>query len=475
MEQPIVGMTAPQAVDPALWRAFQNSSGLLALLPVAIYICDQAGKVVWSNEKAATLWGRIPRVGAGGRPMGGVKAFLPNGERITTQSGPMSRVLASGQGLNEQEAVLEQPDGTRVPVLCNLAPLFDEQGRVIGGVNCFLDISEIKRAQSRLQEREAWERGLLNALPVPVYTTDVEGRITFFNEAAEHFWGRKPALNEQHWCGALRLFTADGAPLPHEEGPTARALKDNHFVRGVEAIAERPDGSRLPFRAYPTALHDDAGRLVGAVTMLIDQSERKQYEAAQKALLDELNHRVKNTLATVQSLASQSFRDAPAEMRRAFEGRLFALSNTHNQLTRGNWTAADLDTLVRETLAPFAETGSGRLQIMGSTVTLLPRTALILSMMLHELATNAAKHGALSVQGGRLAIAWTASGEDAERRLRLTWEESGGPPVEKPARKGFGSRLIEHGTRGDLRGTATIDYAPSGVRCVFDIAAPRLA
>ena len=474
MDQIIAGMTVPQAVDPALWRAFQNSSGLLALLPVGIYICDQTGKVVWSNEKAATLWGRIPKVGPGGRARGSVKVFLPNGDRITAQSGPMARVLATGKGMNEQEAALEQPDGTRVPVLCNLAPLFDEQGRVIGGVNCFLDISEIKRVQNRLQEREAWERGLLDALPVAVYTTDAEGRITFFNEAAERFWGRRPVLNNDRWCGALRLYTTDGAPLPHDEGPTARALRENHFVRGAEAIAERPDGSRVPFRAYPTALHDDAGRLVGAVNMLFDQSERKQSEAAQKALLDELNHRVKNTLATVQSLATQSFKDAPAEMRRAFEGRLFALSNTHNQLTRSNWTAADLDTLVRETLAPFLDTRGARLQIMGSAVTLLPRTALILSMMLHELATNAAKFGALSVSGGRLAIGWTATGEDADRRLRLTWEESGGPDVQKPTRKGFGSRLIEYGTRGDLRGTATIDYAPAGVRCVFDIAAPGL-
>ena len=111
MDQVIAGMTVPQAVDPALWRAFQNSSGLLALLPVGIYICDQTGKVVWSNEKAATLWGRIPKVGPGGRARGSVKVFLPNGDRITAQSGPMARVLATGKGMNEQEAALEQPDG----------------------------------------------------------------------------------------------------------------------------------------------------------------------------------------------------------------------------------------------------------------------------------------------------------------------------------------------------------------------------
>ena len=246
------------------------------------------------------------------------------------------------------------------------------------------------------------------------------------------------------------------------------------MVRGEEGIFLRPDGTSVPFRAFPTPLHDNDGRAVGAVNMILDLSDRRRAEAAQKALLDELNHRVKNTLATVQSLATQSFKDAPPDMRKAFEGRLFALSRTHNQLTRSNWSAADLDTLLQEILEPFAEAGSGRVTIAGPAVTLLPRSALILSMMLHELATNAAKYGALSASAGRLDIGWTIGGEEMERRLRLTWQESGGPAVQKPTHKGFGSRLIEHGTRGDLRGTATIDYNPSGVRCVFDIAAPAL-
>ena len=224
MDQAITGMSAPQSLDPALWRAFQNSSGLLAQLPVAIYICDRDGKVVWSNEKAATLWGRIAKPGAG-RPHGSVKTFLPSGERITAQSGPMARVLATGQPVNEQEAVLEQPDGKRVPVLANLAPLFDEQGRVIGGVNCFLDISEIKRAQAQLQEREAWERSLLEALPVPVYTCDAAGRLTYFNESAAQFWRFRPPLHDPDWMAQMRLFRADGTPVPVEQWPMRRAIE----------------------------------------------------------------------------------------------------------------------------------------------------------------------------------------------------------------------------------------------------------
>ncbi len=403
MDQAIAGMTAPQAVDPALWRAFQNSSGLLALLPVAIYICDHAGKIVWSNEKATTLWGRIPKPGAG-RAQGSVKAFLPNGDRITAQAGPMARVLATGQPMNEQEAVLEQPDGTRVPVLANLAPLFDEKGRVIGGVKCFLDISEIKHAQARLQEREAFECGLLAALPVPVYTCDAAGSLTYFNEAASQFWHFQPPLHDPDWMTQMRLFRADGTPIPYDEWPIRRAVQENRMVRGEEGIFLRPDGTSVPFRAFPTPLHDDAGNLIGVVNMVFDLSDRRRAEAAQKALLDELNHRVKNTLATVQSLATQSFKGAPPEMRRAFEGRLFALSRSHNQLTRSNWSAADLETLVQEILEPFAETSGGRLTIAGPAVTLLPRTALILSMMLHELATNAVKYGALSAPTGQLAI-----------------------------------------------------------------------
>jgi PAS domain S-box-containing protein len=131
---------------------------------------------------------------------------------------------------------------------------------------------------------------LLDALPAAVYTTDVAGRITFYNEAAAVLWGCRPELGKSEWCGSWRLFWPDGQALPHDECPMAVALKENRAVRGAEAIAERPDGTRVPFLPYPTPLHDASGKLVGAVNMLVDITDRKRAEEQQALLIRELHH-----------------------------------------------------------------------------------------------------------------------------------------------------------------------------------------
>lgn len=151
------------------------------------------------------------------------------------------------------------------------------------------------RSKQLLSESEHRFQQLLQALPAAVYTTDAEGRIAFYNEAAAEFAGRRPELGEL-WCVTWRLFNPDGSRLPHEECPMAVALKENRPVRGAEAIAERPDGTRRWFAPYPTPLRDSAGRLTGAINMLVDITERKEADHQQKLLIDELNHRVKKHL-----------------------------------------------------------------------------------------------------------------------------------------------------------------------------------
>src|SRR5262249_55096027 len=130
----------------------------------------------------------------------------------------------------------------------------------------------------RQAEREWWCRQVLDALPAAVYTTDAAGRVTYYNEAAAELTGRHPELGKDEWCVSWRLYWPDGQPMPHDQCPMAMALKQNRAVRGIEGILERPDGSRIPFRPYPTPLHDGAGRLVGAVNLLVDLSERKAAE-----------------------------------------------------------------------------------------------------------------------------------------------------------------------------------------------------
>ncbi len=228
----------------------------------------------------------------------------------------------------------------------------------------------------------------------------------------------------------------------------------------------RKDGRVIWVDVRSSTVRDAAGRFLYGIRVVQDISERKQAELRQKLLLDELNHRVKNTLATVQSLATQTLRGAgsPEQFRRTFEERIVALSKAHNLLTTRNWQGAELADILSEQLAPYAA-DPARLSLGGETVSLAPRAALTLSMVFHELATNAAKYGALSVPGGRLTVSWHVERRDpviqGPSLLRLSWRESDGPPVRAPERRGFGSRLIERST-GELDGEAQLEFTASG-------------
>jgi two-component sensor histidine kinase len=203
-----------------------------------------------------------------------------------------------------------------------------------------------------------------------------------------------------------------------------------------------------------------ARKLVGTVR---DIHERKQGEAHREMLLQELNHRVKNTLATVKAIASQTLKgnNATPEARAAFDGRLMALASAHDLLIRQEWSQASLEDIIRRALAPHVGAGAQRIEARGPAALLGAGSALALTMCLHELATNAAKYGALSVEQGRIHVSWILNGG----LLALEWRESGGPPVVIPQRRGFGSQLIERALASDLNGSAEIEFAPEGVIC----------
>lgn len=192
-------------------------------------------------------------------------------------------------------------------------------------------------------------------------------------------------------------------------------------------------------------------------------------EAHQKLLLDELNHRVKNTLATVQSIAAQSLRHGAdvGSVRESFEARLIALSQAHNLLTRDNWRGASLAELAHTELAPYGGAHGERVATIGEEVWLTPSTAVALGMAFHELATNAVKYGALSGADGRVDVSWTVTPAGRDRQLRIVWREQGGPPVAKPERRGFGSRLIVGGLAHQLDGVVDLAFPPTGVVCTI--------
>ena len=315
------------------------------------------------------------------------------------------------------------------------------------------------------QERDRRFRGLLEALPVAIYTTDPAGRITYFNEAAAEFWGQRPALGTQEWCGSWKLYWPDGSPLAHEACPMALALKENRPIRGMEAIAERPDGSKVPFIPYPTPICDQNGRMVGAVNMLVDITERKRAEAEQAMLMREVHHRVRNTLAIAQAIVGSTAKssDTIEGFKDALIGRISALARTHLLMSDATRTAVDFEVMLKNELEPFADGSGMRVAMSGPPVEVSSRTAVPLGMALHEMTTNAAKYGALSTWGGKLEVTWRVITEAKNRHLEFDWIESGGPALTPPDRKGFGAQLLEIVLPRQIAATTNVDYRPDGL------------
>ena len=203
--------------------------------------------------------------------------------------------------------------------------------------------------------------------------------------------------------------------------------------------------------------------LVGVAFALRMANAIARGEALHVLLVEELNHRVKNTLAVLQAIASQTFRSASKAEREAFDGRLGALSRAHDLLSHEKWVGAGVHDVVNRVLEPYSVLGTSRVNIDGPRVPLSPPRAVMMSMILHEIATNAAKYGALSNGSGKIDIGWQLLPDTAAQKLQMTWVESGGPRVSAPTRKGFGSKLIERGARDQLGGSATADFLPAGV------------
>jgi PAS domain S-box-containing protein len=424
----------------------QLSSELLDQLPIAIATFDCEAQLVRFNRSAIEMCGHGPRLGDAAGPLGFVA----------------EDVLRTRAPVRNREVVFERPDGRHIFTSVNADLMLGDDGDLLGVVTCFTDITAFK---SKQQDGTQGAQRLFDVLPVAIYMTDAEGRITYFNPSAADFWGRHPELYREKWCGAVKLFHPGGIPLPHEDSPAAISLKYGMPLRGTEAIAERPDGTRVPLAVLPTPLRDTEGRVIGAVNVLIDISERKRAEERQRALMSVLNHRVKNTLAIVQALASQTIRGRgiKREVRTKFVARLFALSRAHDLLTREGWDSADLKSVIDEVLAPY----HGRIEVTGKTMRISPKATVALSMVLHELAANAARHGALSASSGRVTLSWSIETSKRGTSIMLHWRETGGPPVVEPERRGFGLKLVQRSIVQELSGQAEIAFAPTGLLCIL--------
>jgi PAS domain S-box-containing protein len=326
----------------------------------------------------------------------------------------------------------------------------------------FLDVTSAKHAADALRESEGRLRLAQEAGGVGAYDWNLETGELYTSEVAKRLWGIAPDA-------AVTMGYAAGLIHPEDRpGSMAAAGRPLEEMAGhAEYRILRADTGEMRWMSRQVEIvRDEDGRPVRVVGALTDITERKRLTEHQQLLINELNHRVKNTLATVQSILNQTLRrgHSPEELKALFASRLMALSAAHDVLTRAHWESAALCDIVAGALTPFQGPELPRVRIAGPQVLLAPNVALAIAMALHELATNAAKYGALSNATGVVSLDWTLAGEGAPE-LELVWRELRGPPVTPPATRGFGSRLLQQGLAGELGSPAEMDFHPEGLVC----------
>lgn len=313
---------------------------------------------------------------------------------------------------------------------------------------------------------------VLNNASVSIFLMDDQQQCIYMNPAAEQLTGftlKEVLVLNRPLHDIVHHRYPDGRPFPLSECAIDRAFPEHNQTQGEEVFVHR-SGTFYPVAFTASPIRDEASKTVGTIIEVRDITAEKAAQERQQVLINELNHRVKNTLSTVQSLAWHSFKGSDPEARQQFDERLTALSRAHNILTEEAWLQASLAEVIRQSLAPFA---THRIEIAGEDCQIDSKAAVSLSMVLHELATNAVKHGAWSVAEGRVALWWEAQSEKGLIHLKLEWQEHDGPPVAPPARHGFGTRLIERQVAKEFSGTTRIDFIPSGVVCTLALQLPN--
>lgn len=347
-----------------------------------------------------------------------------------------------------------RPDRT---VELRMVPMHD------GGIAVSLtDVTERRRVEDALRSARDRSEEILESISDAFYAVDADWRFTYVNRIAEAWWGRKREdLIGKVYFEEFPQMIGSAPQAAHQA-----AMVERRVVR-MEVISAII-GRWIDISIFPSGS--------GLSVYFRDITERKEAERRQKLLVNELNHRVKNSLTIVQALVRQTLgaSESLPQAQAALTERLMALAAAHDVITREDWTGGELGEVVRRSIAPQLDRPE-RLTVEGPPVMLSPKTALSFSLAFHELVTNAIKYGALSTPGGRIALDWRLEEAPDGRRLRICWRESGGPPVKPPGRRGFGSRLIERGLAAEIGGAVTLTFQPAGVVCEIDADLARTA
>jgi PAS domain S-box-containing protein len=342
---------------------------VLDLLPAAVYITNASGLITYYNEAAAAMWGHHPQLGVS-EWCGSWKLYWPDGRPLPHDQCPMALALRE-----------KRPDGTRVPFIPYPTPLYDASGELIGAVNMLVDITDRKRAEQYAQRLTS----VVEFSDDAIVTKDLDGVITSWNRGAEQLFGYK--ADETIGKPITILFARD---RPEKEDEIMGRIRRGEHVDHYETVRRHKDGSLSDVSLSVSPLKDSGGKIIGASKIARDITERRRAQERQNLLVGEIQHHIKNTLATVQAIATQTLHSSPSE-RDAFVSRLHALAGAHDLLTNDNWQQASLTDLVNRALDPFRQ--KHRFLVDGPDgIFLDAHKSSMLVMALHELATNAAKY-----------------------------------------------------------------------------------
>jgi PAS domain S-box-containing protein len=447
--------SADGVLDAAL-ALHDDAATVLANTPFLFTRCSSDLRYLFVSKAYAKMIGHRPEEVVGKNivaVMGetGFRAILPH----------INAVL-SGQRVEYETEVHFKDVGLRLLHVI-YTPDIDRFGDVLGWVASIIDITERKQVEVALRESEQrlrWLASIIESSDDAIVSRNLDGVITSWNKGAERVYGY--SANEAIGQPITIVIPED---RQNEEREILARIKRGEHIDHFETVRRHKHGTLIAISLTVSPVKNSEGKIVGISKIARDITEQKRNQEQIATLAREAEHRSKNLLATVHATVMLSQSDTPEGLKQAIEGRILALANVHSLFVETRWIGAELSTIATQELAPYSDKDKTRVRIDGPQILLEPNAAQAITVALHELATNAAKYGALSAADGEVNLKWS---HEPNTELRLCWTETGGPAVEAPTRLGFGRRIIEQ-VIAQLKGKAHFDWRAEGLVCDITI------
>ena len=463
-------ITGRKLTEQKLQKSERESRELLGALPAAVYVTDAAGRIAYCNQNAIDLWGAEPKLG-NDKWCDLSRFYFADGTPMALDDCPTEIALKQGQIVHGREAIIERLDGTRIPIVPYPTPLCDGKGAIVGVVNMTVDISELKKTQRALAERDVQLALAGKAGLVGTYAHDFNRDMMQVSEGYAAIHGLPDGTTEcsrSEW--KRRVHPED---LARKLAVESKAIRERRGDYSVEYRIDR-DGEVRWIESRGFISYDSDGSPQRIIGVNIDITERKRSEEHQGVLVAELDHRVKNILATVSAVAGQTLETSGSmnHFVAALDGRIRSMATAHELLSTRHWQGMPMSELVRREFAAYAS--SNNTKIDGPEVMLSAEAGQAMAMVIHELVTNAAKYGALSTQSGHVSVRWYRK-LNGSAQLVVVWQETGGPKVEAPRKSGYGTGVVRDLIPYEFGGTVDFSFAPEGVRCRLEMPFDRVS